>query len=50
MSSINRARKLQILNFNRKNKEIKKLKIGKKCLALNRYLYIILFRHKFIFL
>ena len=42
MSSINSARKLQILYFSKKNnKNIKKLKIGEK-LARYRHLYILL--------
>ena len=42
MSSINRVRKLQVLYFSRKNKEIKNLKNGEKFLALNSHLYILL--------
>ena len=42
MSSINRARKLQILYFSRKTKKLKNFKNGKKFLALNPHLYILL--------
>ena len=43
MSSINKVRKLRILYFSRKNKEIKKLKkMVKNFLALNPHLYILL--------
>ena len=41
MSSINSARKLQVLYFSMKNKKIKNLKNGKK-VARYRHLYILL--------
>ena len=40
MSSINSVRKLQVLYFSKKNKEIKNLKNGK--VAQNPHLYILL--------
>ena len=42
MSSINSVRNLQILNFSRKNKEIKKLKRRRKKMCQNPQLYILL--------
>ena len=42
MSSISSVRNLQILNFSEKNKEIKKLKNGKKKVGLHPHLYILL--------
>ena len=42
MSSINRVKKLQILYFSRKNKEIKKLKKWRKCFGPESHSYILL--------
>ena len=42
MSSINSVRNLQISNFSRKNKEIKKLKERRKKVRQNPQLYILL--------
>ena len=40
MSGINSVRNLQILNFSKKKKEIKKLKKDEKFVAQNPHLYI----------
>ena len=42
MSSINSAKKLQILYFSMKNKKIKNLKNSEKKVARYRHLYILL--------
>ena len=45
MNSINSVRKLQVLYFSKKNKEIKNLKNGEKFVTRYRQLYILLRCH-----